>query len=169
MRISRKLGLYGLMRKTLFKNGTDNTELTGGWVTQAIKPNPNSGNATKPTVTWNTDSVTVMQSPSYRTGVLRTVNAIDLTPYSKLRVQRTVTKGDDGYVYFQTWEKDAAAKANTIQDCLVTSNSGVVTDSNLRYATSDISNVTGEHYICIYVASGTANASTTVYNIYLER
>ena len=82
----------------IYWHGDLRTSLTGGWETTA-KPSWSGSTCVAPTVTYNSKTVTVSQDSigtwTNKVGQFKTVNKIDLTNYTKLKIKSSgyVNKG----------------------------------------------------------------------------
>lgn len=138
----------------LYKDGDQCTDVTGGWVN--ITATPYSA------VVFNNTNIYMYYSDSSYSGYgvnadVKTVNSIDLTAYSMLKVQFTHTNANSGFNLL------TADKSTSLA-----STSEVIENGILE---CDISNLSFNNGLCLHLGSGAANAvgsSLYVYRVWAE-
>ena len=143
----------------LYYEGTYYNDLSGGFVTTNRRYNSSSAQAKKPTITENATYFTYYLTDG--AGTYQTVNKIDLTSFSVLKVSakgyfsRNVNVGaDTGATY---WENSFAAVVG------VNSTSA----SSRTTFNIDISGLSGQYYVTFASSSASAIASGDIYEIAL--
>lgn len=83
----------------LYDNGTNYTDVTGGWVSRAIGYSSQFNTPVKPTISYKSDYMRIVQGDDsyYQNGIVSTKNKIDLTPYVRVKFElKAVTTINDG-------------------------------------------------------------------------
>lgn len=124
---------------TLYSAGDEFTHITGGW--EAAWTSGDYYN-TKGTVTKNEASLKLNASTATSSIFAKTVNKIDVTDYDTLSAMATAAKGKFGLSSGEAWNTGSNMAASA-------------TPANGE-ATLDISEMTGEYYICMYIAAGSS-------------
>lgn len=125
----------------LYNAGNQCTDVTGGWISSGATGN----------VTFNDTDIYIKSTSAYENGQVSTVNKIDLTNFSSLKVTITVSnvKDIDGNVKaFTKNEAGASVTAATVN----LSHTALETTTNL-----DVSGLNGEYFIGI-TATGTESS-----------
>lgn len=135
----------------LYTPGDECTDITGGWAAKAM--DAGGGASTYlPTITRNTSNIVFTASGENNGGAVYLANKIDLTDYSTLRFEVTVS-GAGGQ--FDIWTEISSSLAtNRVSATPVSTNMSV-----------DISSITGLHNLGFYLASNSGTAG----NITLEK
>ena len=140
----------------LYNKGDERTTLTGGWVATAIKPSGAGSTAVKPSVTKNTDSITVSLTSgyeNYRIGYLATVKSIDLTNYSKITIN--VTKFSiNGDICVSDRKTSGFSGAASMK-------------LSVGVNVLDISSLNGKYYVLLGMGGHEGTASFTFDKVYL--
>lgn len=125
----------------LYEAGNENTVITGGWIGEGRGLGEDSNYSGTPGITRGTDSITFQNT---ETGgvIYHTTNKIDLTKYSTVVFDGTMTNNTAGNVmYFSVWS-DIGRLFSTNR----VANMKVTTEKDGE-VTLDISGVTGECYV----------------------
>lgn len=152
----------------LYNNGNENTELTGGWISEgwyymtshagSKKALGLTKNATNMVITNNTSSVTTGDS-----GIVHIARDVDLTPYSVLSMKCDFSIKNAGVIL------GAMPKGSSY----FVSHAGAVTSFGNPSSgtgatiTVDVSQLTGAYDIVIGMCAWASNNSVTVYEIEL--
>ena len=149
-----------LYRLYLFNDGEVCESVTGGWLASGLCAEPTTENVT-PTIDTSSGMMVVttrVASKNTEGCSIITNNAIDLTPYNKLRFD---VENANAYKLY------AGTKGAKTGDYTYTmmNNTALVTGTN----EIDISSVSGSHVIAVcFVSSNGSSASATFESIYLE-
>ena len=131
--------------KYYFKNGDQCTDITGGWTSDGYT----YGSYAMRAGTIG-DKITISTTEAVSASVVGTVNAVDITDISKLYV--TVDSLTSGYT--SGYIKVCTDKSATVSAKETTLSVGTVE--------LDVSDITGEHYICIVTVGGNTIPNTEV-------
>lgn len=152
MRMSRRMVLYNTFRKILYHAGTDNTAVTGGLTAYAYVPSTSSLSTAKPTVTNNSDSIT-LKSAAATNGVggsYFTANAIDITLFRALKINISSIAVNGGYINVGV----TPTKANKFER---TAHANVTETGTISV---DVSSLSGDYYIFINLRGANAQTMT---------
>lgn len=139
----------------LYNAGNEYTSITGGWAAKAM--DAGSGASTYlPTITRNTSNIVFTASGGNNGGAVYLANKIDLTNYSTLRFEVTVS-GAGGQ--FDIWTTISSSLAtNRVSATPVSTNMSV-----------DISSINGLHNLGFYLAANNGTAATiTLKKMWME-
>lgn len=142
----------------MYNSGNEFTNITGGFTTSSLKIASNIGTKT-PTITRGTDRITVSLTTANNGvgGSMRTINKIDLTPYSKLVMNCDLNIAGGAAAL-------AISDDNSAFDA-----SSTAWDVKRSIFEVDISNITGSYYVYVSVAAyDNTTKSVTVYSLYAE-
>lgn len=133
----------------LYDNGTDNTALTGGWVSY--------GNCT---VTKESAYMTIEGSASYASGSAGTVNAIDLTEYKTIEFDVKISQSlPSNYGWL------GVSKTKTTNQENLAVKKDFSTSTSRATISIDVSTLTGNYYPVIGTFSGDSNPTTYIYSV----
>ena len=138
---------------------------TGSWVAVGKSHSwdydngwPN-GNAYAPTVTWNSDNVTLSEEPSYRASIFYKNEKINLSKYNKL-VFDGFSSGS-GSVTLYIWSSiDTYYSVNVVA-------SKELSNTSRGLATISIDALNGEYYVGLAIFANDAAKNVTMYQLYL--
>ena len=140
----------------LYNTGDEWTDLTGGGVATATKPAGTGSTAVIPSVTKNTDSITISLYSgyeNYRIGYLATVNSIDLTNYSKLTINVT-NFSINGDICVSDRKTSGFSSAASMK-------------LSVGVNVLDISSLNGKYYVLLGMGGHEGTASFTFDKVYL--
>lgn len=149
MRMSRRMALYNAFRKILYNAGTDNTAVTGGLTAYAYVPSTSSTSTQKPTVTKNSDSITLKSAAGYG-GSYFTANAIDITRFRALKINISSIAVNGGYINVGV----TPTKANKFER---TAHANVTETGTISV---DISSLSGDYYMFINLRGSNVQTMT---------
>lgn len=133
----------------LYDNGTDNTEITGGWASY--------GNCT---VTKNAAYMTIKGSGSYASGSAGTVNAIDLTEYKTIEFDVKISQSlTSNYGWL------GVSKTKTTNQENLAVKKDFSTNTSRATISIDVSALTGNYYPVIGTFSGDNQPTVTIYSV----
>lgn len=129
----------------VYKAGDEYEDFTGGWESAW---NTGSYYQNKGTVTKNEDNIKISTAGSTYSIYAKTVNKVNVTSFNTLSVVATSTHGKFGLSDGESWNEanDMVASASPKNG----------------EASLDISELTGEYYVCMYIAAGNSNTYTEV-------
>ena len=138
-------------------DGYDFPEVTGGW--QGVADAGNTGmNAYAPTITWNSSHISVKQTGYKRRGYISTVNLVDLTRYDQIEL--VVSQFTKSGSYSEASFEIVDSTGNSMGTQSVTGNGTY---------TLDISGLTGEYAVRLYMTSATmGSVSMDIYRIVMS-
>ena len=153
----------------LYNNGDENTEITGGWLSEGwYFRSDHYGVKTPLGLTKNSGSMTITNNSGAvydgDSGIVHVKNDVDLTPYSVLRFKADYKMVNSAIVL------GAMPKGST----LYASNSGAnvtltgVNDVKGAEITVDVSALTGAYDIFVGIVAWASNNSATVYEVELR-
>lgn len=149
----------------LYHQGNSCEEITGGWKAYAYKTYGSGSTAYAPTATFNADSLKLyMSKPSsgYRAGALFSENAIDLSQYTKLKINVTTLTGlTTGVVNLGLSE--------TKENSFVETAAEEITDVGVY--TLDLTDISGSFYVHVSIgglASSGSNLTLVLDSIWRE-
>ena len=124
----------------LYSKGTDNTELTGGWVAKAAQASTASAQVATPTFTKNSTNMRIV-APYEKTSALMSGFAIDLTNYRYIKANISNVSASS-----------TALRASTNN----TNNYNSVKSTSIGNGdvSLNVSSLTGKHYIIFHVYMG---------------
>ena len=155
---------------TLYLDGNENTDITGGWQARALAYNYGV-NGVKPTLKKNasTMTATIPTGTTYRSGIVEINNNIDLTKYSKLYIdwEGSNTDSDNDYALElavgnrnETYIDDAKAAYVNLMS-LGSSESRQISELS-------ITKISGYRSVFIVLYAILGKTQITVYKVWLE-
>ena len=153
-------GVWVPWRVYVYNNGDTCDLTTGGWTGYAKKTNAELGSAVTPTITYNTNNVTVSTSgSSYPAAMVCTNKKIDLTHRSTLYYDGLVSTKT---VYVSVWsEIGTYVESNRAAAVAIESNSRTITSV-------DVSSLTGEYYVGLSLKGNDTKPAATMYGMWVE-
>ena len=150
----------------LFDHGKEISVITGGWDAYAWKMVP-SNVGEKPRLTKNFDNLYI-QSPTSSSGVVRTMNKIDLAGFSRITMigEMTAGGGNKGYLPMSAWPNISSTfKTDPAAEYYMPNNTDIFTNPTL-----DVSTVSTPCYIGFgsYDSGQTPNYYVRMYGMLLE-
>jgi len=143
----------------LYQDGTNFTNITGGWKTAGVSANDN-WTAKVPSIAYNPTNITLTLSENGHlvSGIVYTANKIDLTNVSKIYFNGS-SGGVDDYM------RSLAVFSAATYEGRVAAVGGIVNGSAL-----DVSSLSGSYYVGFYLGAGGAyNAGEITCTITCER
>ena len=137
----------------LYNRGDKCTTVSGGWSQKGATNGPSSGYASTPSVGFGNTRMTVYQAENHHAGYVYTLNKINLTQYSQLCAEISLT-GENGnsadsggcsLIVFSSTDGTNLAPYLIKSQAVSAKFSGT--------ATLDISDVAGEYYVGIWMVS----------------
>ena len=145
----------------LYRRGDKMVSVTGGW--EASTNAPRDGGRNTPRVTDNSDSMLV----SYvNTGMLETVNKVDLSNVSTICLTANFAKNTGWFGISARTEKIAGASGQTSIAAQVNIQSQIVLNTEKTYSL-DVSSLTGAYYVGLHEwADGSETCRVTISEVY---
>lgn len=156
---------------TLLEPNNQYTQYTGGWVadTRLVTWADSSKSKVAPTVTTNSDSITITEASSNKHGCYRTSNMVDLSGFESLKLDIPSASTTNGHIRVSVINKlDVATNGNAATFALIVDGSSPTTFSGTK--TLDISALDGKYYIAITLTTYQLSSTSTIKlaKIYLE-
>lgn len=128
----------------LVQDGVDNTDVTGGWTSAPLWLS-NEVSSRAPDITFRSGEMEIKQSGpgSANSGMAYANNPIDLSSYSSISINSFSEQEDSNHAKLVVW-KDTPNDKNGVANVGI----GVAT---VMTHTLDVSSLSGEHYIGVYL------------------
>lgn len=150
--VTYKNGVWTPWASIIHYIGLTNTELTGGLEAYAYRPSTSSGSSLKaPTVTQNADSISLSLADGYA-GMYCTVKPIDMTKYSKMKIDVTALKVGSSSSYVRIATTQTLENGYTV--------SAAFTLTGIGISELDVSSLEGPHYVFINLYTNSAKSVT---------